>query len=142
LTCGRRPHRLRHGRRDVDGARERPRAAMYSLKPRQGSTHAALVVGITSVYLAITSTVSLFHTEDCREAHRRGQTSSSSPSSSPCPACKFLGGSNSTAAHDDPPPIVIESPTTSEVVQHSVVVVASPCTGSILLRAPPASSLL
>ena len=114
---------------------------MYSLKPGQGSTHTALVVGVASVYLAITSTISLFHSEDCREAQQTGDTNSSSPSSSPCPACKFLGGSNSPAAHDDPLPTVIESPTPSEAVQNSVVAVVSPCTGSIIVRAPPAYSL-
>jgi hypothetical protein len=114
---------------------------MYSLKQGQGSTHTAVVVGITSVYLAITSTISLFHTEDCPERGHSRDSHSSSPSDSPCPACKFLGGSNSLAAHDDPLPTVVESPAPSEAVQNSVVAVVSFCTGSIVLRAPPAFSL-
>ena len=114
---------------------------MYSLKQGQGSTHTALVVVIMGVYLAITSTVCLFHTEDCRHGRQNGNTPNSSPSDSPCPACKFLSGSDSTTAHDDPLPTLIESSTLLEAVQDSIAVVVSCCTGSIVLRAPPAFSL-
>ena len=113
---------------------------MYSLAQRQTGPHKALVIGVAALYMAITSTVSLLHT-DWPAGHSAESSEPSLPSTSPCPACKFLAGSNSAEVQYDSGPTLIASPLPPESIQDSVIVLADPRTGSILLRAPPATSL-
>ena len=113
---------------------------MYTVSQRQAGPHRALVIGVVGLYMAITSTVSLFH-NDWPSAHGCEGGESSFPSPHPCPACKFLAGSNSAEVQYDSGPALVASPLPPEFVRDSIIVVADPRTGSILLRAPPPTSL-
>ena len=114
---------------------------MYAFTRKQADEYKTLAVAVALVYLAITSAVPFLHSDDCPLVRETGADDTSFPSDSPCPACKFLAGSNSTEAHCDSNPVLIEPPVPSESAADSVIVVANPCPGSIFLRAPPATSL-
>lgn len=113
---------------------------MYSLSQRQAAFYRALVLGVAAQYVAITSAVSLLH-NDWPAGHRAENSEPSLPSTGPCPACKFLAGSNSAEMQYDSGPALVASPLPPESIQESVIVLADPRTGSILLRAPPSTSL-
>ena len=112
---------------------------MYALTRKQAGSYRSLAVSIALAYLAVTSLVSLFHND--LPVGRGEEGEASFPSGTPCPACQFLAGSNSVEAQYEAGPMLVESALPTETIVHSVVRVANACTGSILLRAPPQTSL-
>jgi len=114
---------------------------MYAFTRRQIDNYKAVVVGVALMYVAITSTVSFLHSDDCPFSGRPDARETSFPSASPCPACKFLAGCNSVELPFDPAPVLIETYFTAECSRDSVTLIANPCTGSITLRAPPTACL-
>jgi hypothetical protein len=114
---------------------------MYTFARRQDGRFQKLAVSVAVVYLAITSLVPLLHSDDCPNAPGADAGSRPTPSGNPCPACKFLAGSNSTEAQYDAGPLLAESQVQAESAQDSGVVLANLCKGSIILRAPPAAPL-
>jgi len=99
------------------------------------------VVGIALMYVAITSTVSMMHSHDCPFSGHADAPETSFPSEDGCAACKFLAGSDSVEALCDAAPVASEVSFSVESAPDSVVVIANCCAGSIILRAPPVSSL-
>ena len=114
---------------------------MYAFTRRQAGGYRTLAVGIALMYIAITSTVSMMHSDDCPFSGRPDARETSFPSEDGCPACKFLAGSDSVEAPCDAAPVLSEVSFSVESAPDSVVVIANCCAGSIILRAPPVSSL-
>ena len=114
---------------------------MYAFTRKQANDYRTLAVGIALMYIAITSTVSLMHSDDCPFSGRADARDTSFPSEDGCPACKFMAGSDSGEAPCDAAPLVSEVLLTVESATDSIVVISSCCAGSIVLRAPPSFSL-
>lgn len=113
---------------------------MYTFVRKQAGSFHTLAVSVAVVYLAITSLVPLLHSDDCPNAPGADAGSRSTSLGNPCPACKFLAGSNSTEVQYDTGPLLAESQVPPESTQDSGVVLANQCEGSIILRAPPVPS--
>ena len=92
----------------------------------------AISMAALTVYLTITCTVDLFHTED--DPLTTGKTA---PTGESCPACKFLAGANSMPAAHDSSPVAIEYQTVSTPIPNSPVVMSKQWADSISLRGPP-----
>jgi hypothetical protein len=114
---------------------------MYVFTRRQAGRYRALAVSVALIYLAITSMIPLMHSDDCAFSGRSDARSTSFPSEGPCPACKFLAGSNSVELPYDVAPVLAQAYFTAESAPEATVFIANLCTGSIILRAPPTSSL-
>jgi len=114
---------------------------MYTFVRKQASSFQTLAVSVAVAYLGITWLVPLLHSDDCPNAPGADPGTRSTPSGNPCPACKFLAGSNSTEVQYDAGPLLAESRVQPESTQDSGVVLANLCKGSIILRAPPAAPL-
>jgi hypothetical protein len=104
---------------------------------RKARSFQTLVVCVALTYVAITSITPLLHSDDCPEVPRPDGQPRSSPSESPCPACKFLAGANATQVIYDSSVVVTPYTFVAAPAPDATVVVSTQCTGSIVLRGPP-----
>jgi hypothetical protein len=112
---------------------------MYVLTHKREKTYKTLVFGSVAVYVLITCAVPLLHNDDCPATHANRQAPLQSDR--PCPACNFLSGAHATQIHCDLTPGLTASVMPPASICESLVILASPCAGSIYLRAPPHTPL-
>ncbi len=99
---------------------------------RSFRVHTAIATAVFTVYLAVTCSIDLFHTEDCPLT-----TGKTAPADESCPACRFLAGANSMQASHDSSPAAIQCQIVSAPIPNSPVVMSKQWAGSITLRGPP-----
>jgi hypothetical protein len=104
--------------------------------------HQIISVAIFAVYLVVTVSVDLFHTEDCMFGDQHSHASNTISSNNPCPACMFLAGHHSTGADYTPALLDAEHFYTSQSLPPSLAIVyRSEWASSIISRAPPSTIL-
>ena len=69
---------------------------MFSSSEKKVRLHRTTAFAIFAVYLAVATSVDLFHTEDCVFGALHSGATNSISSNGSCPACAFLAGHNST----------------------------------------------
>ena len=114
---------------------------MCGFSKKQARLHKIVSLLIIVVYLAITTSVDLFHTESCVFGIDHTSTGNGIFSYDTCPACTFLAGHNSTQVRNSPALLNAESPFISQFLPHSEVVHYDEWASSIISRAPPSTSI-
>ena len=100
-----------------------------------------MAIAIFAVYLFITASVDLFHTEDYMFGDRHSGTDHSIYSNAPCPACAFLAGYHSMGVNYAPVLLNAELFFTSQSLPPLTVICCHEWASSIISRAPPSFSL-
>ncbi len=103
--------------------------------------HRTTAFAIFAVYLAVATSVDLFHTEDCVfGALHLGATNGVSSNDS-CPACAFLAGHNSTGVSYAPVLLIAERLFAPQFLPYLAVVHCDEWAYSITPRAPPSTAI-
>jgi len=110
---------------------------MSGYSKKQFRLHRTASAVLLAVYLIITTSIDLFHSENCVFGIVHPSASDAISSNNPCPACKFLAGSNSTETNHCSILVSTESPLISQFLPQLTVVNHYEWACSIFLRAPP-----
>jgi len=114
---------------------------MSGYSKKHFSVHRTASMVVLAVYLIITTSIDLFHSEDCMfGAVQRGTTDAIS-CNNPCPACKFLAGCNSTNPNYGSILVSTESLLISQILSQLTVVNHYEWACSIVSRAPPSITI-
>jgi hypothetical protein len=92
---------------------------------------------IFALYLAVTTSIDLFHTENCVFNTRHTGKTDAILSDDPCPACAFLAGHHSTQLDYSPALLTTEHLFISQLLAHSQADRSDEWACSIVSRAPP-----
>jgi len=103
--------------------------------------HRAASTVVLAVYLIITTSIDLFHSEDCMFGAEQPGTTDAISCNNPCPACMFLAGYNSTNANYGSTLVSTESLLISQFLPHLTIVNHDEWACSITLRAPPSITI-
>ena len=94
---------------------------------------------IFAVYLTITTSIDLFHTEDCVFGARHTNSPNCMSSNNSCPVCAFFAGHNSMGVSYGPTLFNAERLFVSRFLLHSEVIHCDEWACSIAPRAPPST---
>ena len=100
--------------------------------------HKAASIAIFVAYLAVTTSVDLFHAEDCVFGAQHSGTANTISSNAPCPACTFLAGHHSTGVSYAIAILNSERLFAPQSLPHLAGVHLDEWACSIIPRAPPA----
>jgi len=100
-----------------------------------------MLVVIVVVYATVTSTIDLFHNEDCHFGTANTGTIDVISCKEPCPACQFLDSSNSTEANYNSALVSTTSQVVSQPLPRLTVVNHYEWACSIISRAPPSITI-
>ena len=114
---------------------------MADFSKKRVNLHRAISIAIFAVYLLITTSVDLFHTEEYMFGDRHSGTSNSIYSNAPCPACSFLAGHHSMGVSYAPALLNAELLFNSQSLPPLTVICRHEWASSIISRAPPSLSL-
>lgn len=112
---------------------------MYGFSKKQFRLHRTASAVILAVYLLITTSIDLFHNEDCMFGAVRATDVISHNES--CPACKFLDSSNSAELDFNPYLVITTSQVISQPLPRSIVVNHDEWSCSNTSRAPPSITI-
>ena len=104
-------------------------------------TRQTISIVVIVLYLVITSAIGLFHNEGCLLGELNEDTTKGLSSCESCPACMFSAGFNSTEVDHESPLLDAENPVICQPVGHFTFVDHHEWAYSILLRAPPSTSI-
>jgi hypothetical protein len=114
---------------------------MAGLSKNRKRLHQAASIAIVAIYLFVTASVDLFHTEAYMFCDQHSGTDNSISSNSPCPACAFLAGHHSTGANHAPALLNIERLYATQSLPLLTIVCIHEWASSITSRAPPSITL-
>ena len=114
---------------------------MSSSSEKKVRLHRTAAFAIFAVYLAVTTSVDLFHTENCVFGARHSGTTNSISSNDPCPACAFLAGHNSPGVSYAPVLLSAERLFAPQSLPHLTIVHCDEWAYSITPRAPPSTNI-
>jgi len=114
---------------------------MCGFSKKQTGLHNKVSLLILVVYLVITTSVDLFHTENCAFGIEHTSTRNGIFSNDKCPACKFLAGHNSTEVCNNSALLKAEQLFVSQFLPHSDIVYCDALASSITPRAPPSTDI-
>lgn len=118
-----------------------PYAHMAGLSKKRVRLHQTASLAILAVYLAIATSVDLFHTEAYLFGDQHSGTASSIFSDTPCPACAFLAGHHSAGVSYTPALLDAERLFTSQSLPPIAVICCNEWAYSIISRAPPSTAI-
>jgi len=110
---------------------------MCGFSKKRVGLHKKASLAIFVVYLAITTSVDLFHSENCVFNNRHTSKTDGIFSNESCPACTFSADHNSTRASQGPVLLNVERLFISQFLPHSEVVHCDEWACSFAPRAPP-----
>jgi hypothetical protein len=110
---------------------------MAGLSKKRVSLHKSASLAVFALYLVVTTTIDLFHTENCVFNTRHTGKTCSILSDNPCPACTFLAGHHSMGVNQSPSLLAAGHPFISQFVPHSQADRCDEWACSIVSRAPP-----
>jgi hypothetical protein len=114
---------------------------MAGLSKKRLRLHRAASLAIFVLYLVITTSIDLFHSENCVFNTRHASDTDSIFSNAPCPACTFLAGHNSTRVSQGPVLFNAERLFISQFLSHSEVVHYDDWACTFTSRAPPTTAI-
>jgi len=114
---------------------------MNGLSKNRVKLHQATSIAILAVYLAIATSVDLFHTEAYMFYDQHSGTANTISSNNPCPACAFLAGHHATGADPAPALLNTERFYASQFLPRLAIVCCRQWASSIISRAPPSTTL-
>jgi len=114
---------------------------MSGYSKKQFRLHRTASTVVLAVYLIITTSIDLFHSEECMFGAVQPGTTDAIYCDNPCPACKFLAGNNSTEANHCSTLLSTESLLISQFLTQLTVVNHDEWACSIFLRAPPSITI-
>ena len=129
------------GTRFVDKKRTEKNIDMCGFSKKRVRLHKKASLATFVVYLAITTSIDLFHTENCVFGVEHTSTTNSISSNDTCPACAFLAGHNSTGVSHSPALLNAERLFVSQFLPHFAIVHCDEWAYSIAPRAPPSTSI-
>jgi hypothetical protein len=104
-------------------------------------THQTISVVVIVLYLVITSAIGLFHNEGCLLGASNEDTTKGLSSGESCPACMFSVSFNSSKVDHELSLLDVENPIICQPEWHFTVIDHHEWSYSILLRAPPTTSI-
>jgi len=107
----------------------------------QFKLHKTASLAIFAVYLIVSTSIELFHSEGCVFGVLHHGTTNGMSSNKPCPACMFLAGYNSTESNHSLTLVSTESPLISQFLPQLTVVNHDEWACSVMLRAPPSITI-
>ena len=110
---------------------------MSSSSEKKARLHRTTAFAIFAVYLAVATSVDLFHTEDCVFGALHSGATNSVSSNDSCPACAFLAGHNSTGVSHAPALLGVERLFAPQSLPPLAVIRCNEWAYSIAPRAPP-----
>jgi hypothetical protein len=110
---------------------------MADFSKKRVSLHQAASVAIFAVYLLITTSVDLFHTEEHDFYDRHSGMPNRIYSNAPCPACAFLAGHHSMGVDYAPALLNAEFLFALQSLPPLTVICRHEWASSIVSRAPP-----
>jgi len=114
---------------------------MSSCSKKQFRLHRTASTAMLAVYLIITTSIDLFHSENCVFGVLHHGTTDGMSCNDSCPACMFLAGYNSTEAGYCSTLVSTESPLISQFLPQLTIVNHYEWTCLIMLRAPPSITI-
>jgi len=114
---------------------------MSCCSKKQFRLHRTASTVMLAVYLIITTSIDLFHSEDCMFGAVRPRTTDAISGNNPCPACKFLAGHNSAEANHCSTLLNTESLLISQFLPQLMIVNHVEWSCSIVSRAPPSITI-
>jgi hypothetical protein len=114
---------------------------MAGLSKKRLRLHKTASLAIFVLYLVITTSIDLFHSDDCVFNTRHTSDTDSIFSGAPCPACTFLSGHNSTGVSHSPALLNAENLFISQFLPNLEVVHCNQWACSIASRAPPTTAI-
>ena len=114
---------------------------MAGLSKKRVTLHKTASLVIFALYLVITTSIDLFHSENCVFNTRHASDTDCIFSNDPCPACAFLAGHNSMGVSHSPALLNAERIFISQFLPHSEVVHCDDWACSFIPRAPPSTSI-
>ena len=112
---------------------------MHGFSKKQFRLHRAASTVLLAVYLLVTTSVDLFHNEDCMFG--AVQPTNVICHNDSCPACRFLDSSNSAELDFNPYLVITTSQVISQPLPHLMVVNYDEWSCSIIPRAPPSITI-
>jgi len=112
---------------------------MALLSKKRKKLHQTAAIAVSVIYLFVSTSVDLFHTEDCIFGDLHPEVANTISSNQPCPACAFLAGHHSTGAHYAPALLNAELLFALQSSPPSTVVLYREWAYSIISRAPPSA---
>jgi len=114
---------------------------MSGSSKKQFRLHRTASMLVIALYLIITTSIELFHSEDCVFGSVQPGTTNAISRNDSCPACMFLVGYNSTETNHCPTLVNPESLLISQFLPQLTVVNNDEWACSIMLRAPPSITI-
>jgi hypothetical protein len=114
---------------------------MSSFLKNQIKSHKTTSTVVLAVYLIVTTSVDLFHSEHCTGGVVYPSTTEVLFHEDECPACMFSAVLNSTITHYGPIVVSTEYLYTSQFIPQLVVIDHDEWHHSIILRAPPSITI-
>lgn len=108
---------------------------------KQVKARQSISVVVIVLYLMIISAIGLFHNEGCLFGASNEDTTKGSSSGKSCPACKFSADFNSTEVNHGLLQLTAEAPIICQTKQLPTIPDHHEWAYSILLRAPPSTSI-
>jgi hypothetical protein len=110
---------------------------MTGLSKKHINVHKTASFVIFALYLVVTTSIDLFHSDDCEFNTRHTSDTDCIFSNAPCPACTFLAGHNSMGVSHGPALLNAENIFISQFAPSLEVVRCCEWACSIASRAPP-----
>jgi hypothetical protein len=110
---------------------------MAGLSKKRVVLHKSASLAVFALYLVVTTTIDLFHTESCEFNTRHTGKTDSILSNDPCPACAFIAGHHSMGVNHSSSLLTAEHLFISQFVPHSQADRYDEWACSIVSRAPP-----
>lgn len=110
---------------------------MAVLPGKRVSLHKTASLLVFALYLVVTTSIDLFHTDNCVFNTRHTGKTGSILSDDPCPACAFIAGHHSMGVNHSPSLLTAEHLFISQFVPHSQADRFDEWACSIVSRAPP-----
>jgi hypothetical protein len=114
---------------------------MAGLSKKGMNLHKTASLAIFVLYLVITTSIDLFHSDNCVFNTRHTSDTDYIFSNAPCPACTFLAGHNSMGASHSTVLLNAENIFISQFSPHSDIVYCDEWACSIASRAPPTTAI-
>ena len=114
---------------------------MSGFSKKRFRLHRTASPAILVVYLIVTTSIDLFHSENCVLGVPHSDTTDVVSTNDICPACMFLAGHSSPGANYGPALVIIEDILISQFLYHLTVVRHNEWAYSIVSRAPPSITI-
>jgi hypothetical protein len=114
---------------------------MFGLSRKRVMLHKAASFTIFALYLVVTTSIDLFHSDDCVLNNRHPSKTDGIFSNDACPACTFLAGHHSNEVNQSPSLLTAERLFISKFLPCSSVVSCNGGACSIIARAPPSTTI-